>query len=207
MMNVVETEAMSVEQFWSDSQRLESQRSKRELQSAGNADYDALQRAFWSNISFMPPLYGADSEGTLFDESLPGEHWNVNKLPSLLSDIQAHTDTAMPGITRSMLYFGQWKSSFAWHVEDMNLYSINYLHFGQCKQWYTIPPKFATQFERVCQGLFPMHFKRCPEFLRHKEFVVSPAILKRHNIPVHTAIQGERDFMITYPMAYHAGFN
>jgi hypothetical protein len=42
----------------------------------------------------------------------------------------------------------------------------------QCKQWYTIPPKFASQFERVCQGLFPIHFKKCPEFLRHKVHVV-----------------------------------
>jgi hypothetical protein len=58
----------------------------------------------------MPPLYGADSEGTLFDEELSGELWNVNKLPSLLSQLQDRTGITLPGITRSMLYFGQWKS-------------------------------------------------------------------------------------------------
>ncbi len=50
VMNVVEKEEMSVEQFWTDSQKLENQRSKRELQASLNGDYDALQRSFWSNI-------------------------------------------------------------------------------------------------------------------------------------------------------------
>jgi len=42
----------------------------------------------------------------------------------------------LPGVTRSFLYFGQWKAGFPWHVEDMNLHSINYVHFGKPKQVY-----------------------------------------------------------------------
>jgi hypothetical protein len=56
MANVVETELMTVDEFWKDSQKLEGQRSKRELQSVTNGDYEALQRAFWSNISCVPLL-------------------------------------------------------------------------------------------------------------------------------------------------------
>lgn len=46
----------------------------------------------------------------------------------------------LPGITTAMLYAGMWRSMFAFHVEDVNLYSINYLHRGDPKSWYCVPP-------------------------------------------------------------------
>jgi len=38
------------------------------------------------------------------------------------------------------------------HTEDMDLYSINYLHFGAHKQWYSIPPACGPELERVLSG-------------------------------------------------------
>ena len=43
---------------------------------------------------------------------------------------------------------------FAWHVEDMNLFSINYLHFGEPKRWYAVPPEHGKKMERLLQGIF-----------------------------------------------------
>ena len=39
-----------------------------------------------------------------------------------------------------MLYVGMRRAMFAFHIEDMNLYSINLLHLGSPKSWYVVPP-------------------------------------------------------------------
>lgn len=31
------------------------------------ADFDELERKFWKDLTFNPPLYGADVSGTLYD--------------------------------------------------------------------------------------------------------------------------------------------
>lgn len=50
-----------------------------------------------------------------------------------------------------MLYIGMLFATFAWHVEDHYLYSINYQHLGAAKTWYGVPASDADAFEDVAQ--------------------------------------------------------
>ncbi|SAM03731.1 hypothetical protein [Absidia glauca] len=160
-----------------------------------------LERIYWRNLTFSQPMYGADMAGTLFDASAGS--WNVNKLDNVLNQI----GVPLPGVNTPYLYFGMWKATFPWHVEDMDLYSINYLHFGAPKQWYAIPGPYNKKFESVMQTTFFQQSRACPEFLRHKTQIASPHFLANNGIPVHRCVQHEGEFMITFPFGYHSGYN
>lgn len=163
-----------------------------------------IEKMYWRRFTFgSPPMYGADGSGSLFDESV--KDWNVAALDDLLMRINPHMP--MPGVNTPYLYFGMWRATFSWHVEDADLYSINYIHFGSPKFWYSVPQAHAERFERVMAGYFPRDQQRCPEFLRHKSFLVSPTNLAKDNIPLNRVIQFPGEIVLTYPYGYHSGFN
>jgi jumonji domain-containing protein 2 len=168
-------------------------------------DPETLERKFWKNIPMNPPLYGADVPGSLFDERVRG--WNLKRLKSILSQTLEDNDAVIPGVTQPYLYAGSWRSFFAWHTEDLDLHSVNYIHTGAPKTWYVIPPAARERFELTARDLLPELSRSCPEFLRHKEIMLSPALLAAHNIPVVRAVHNAREFVVVGPGAYHAGFN
>ncbi|KAI6764765.1 hypothetical protein HG531_012652 [Fusarium graminearum] len=163
---------------------------------------EELERAYWKTLTYAPPLYGADLMGTLFDETT--EEWNLNKLPNLLDVL----GTKVPGVNTAYLYLGMWKATFAWHLEDVDLYSINFLHFGAPKQWYSISQADARRFEAAMKNIWPTEAKSCDQFLRHKGFLISPQHLKSHyNITVNKVVSYPGEFVVTYPYGYHSGYN
>ncbi|EAA26571.3 hypothetical protein GE21DRAFT_2753 [Neurospora crassa] len=163
---------------------------------------EELERIYWKTLTYAPPLYGADLPGTLFAEST--ENWNLNKLPNLLDVL----GTKVPGVNTAYLYLGMWKATFAWHLEDVDLYSINFLHFGAPKQWYSISQADARRFEAAMKNIWPTDAKACDQFLRHKSFLISPSHLKQHyGITVNKVVSYPGEFVVTYPYGYHSGYN
>ncbi|MEQ2182313.1 Lysine-specific demethylase 4A [Goodea atripinnis] len=116
-----------------------------------NVDFDELERKFWKNLTFNPPLYGADVSGTLFDSDV--SEWNMAHLNTILDTLDNESGMKIKGVTSPCLHFGMWKSAFAWHTEDMNLYSISYLHYGEPKSWYVVPPEHGRRLERLAKGM------------------------------------------------------
>lgn len=161
-----------------------------------------LEDAYWKTIWSGQPMYGADMPGSLFDDRTTS--WNVAKLPNLLDVL----GTKVPGVNTAYLYLGMWKASFAWHLEDVDLYSINYIHFGAPKQWYSISQEDARRFEAAMKSIWPNDAKNCSQFLRHKTYLISPQRLEKDfNIKVNRLVHYEGEFVITYPYGYHSGYN
>ncbi|XP_021363141.1 uncharacterized protein LOC110456629 isoform X2 [Mizuhopecten yessoensis] len=168
-------------------------------------DFDELERKYWKNITFVNPIYGADISGSIYDTDQ--NYWNINKLGTILDYVAGDYGIKIEGVNTAYLYFGMWKTTFPWHTEDMDLYSINYLHFGAPKSWYSVPPEHGRRLERLATGFFPSSSQSCPAFLRHKMTLISPAILKQYSIPFNKITQEAGEFMITFPYGYHQGYN
>ncbi len=131
-------------------------------------------------MKFSSPLYGADAPGSLFDKNIP---WNLSEIDTILK--RGLRENGILGVTSPYLYFGAWKTFFAWHKEDLDLYSINYLHCGKPKYWYSIPLEDSKKFDEFMKKAYPDAAQECSEFIRHKTFLANPTVLLNHGIRLH----------------------
>jgi jumonji domain-containing protein 2 len=161
-----------------------------------------VERLFWKTLKLNAPLYGADIEGSLMD---PGTPWNLSELDTILKD--GLNDQKLSGVNMPYLYVGGWKTMFGWHKEDLDLYSINFLHLGAPKYWYCIDVDSSEDFEKFTQKWFRDKFEKCTEYLRHKNTLVHPVVLKNNGIKLRKIVQKPGEFVVLRATAYHAGFN
>ncbi|XP_011927496.1 PREDICTED: lysine-specific demethylase 4E [Cercocebus atys] len=174
-------------------------------QTPRHRNFADLEQQYWKSHPGNPPIYGADISGSLFEEST--KQWNLGHLGTILDLLEQECGVVIEGVNTPYLYFGMWKTTFAWHTEDMDLYSINYLHFGEPKTWYVVPPEHGQRLERLARELFPGISRGCEGFLRHKVALISPTVLRKNGIPFNRMTQEAGEFMVTFPYGYHAGFN
>eukprot|EP01052_Picozoa_sp_SAG31_P028378 SAG31_NODE_2734_length_5172_cov_2.068007_2_plen_176_part_00 len=89
----------------------------------------------------------------------------------------------------------------------VDLYSINYMHWGATKTWYGVPGSEAEHFEAVMRASMPELFSMSPDLLFHITTMLSPRVLLEEHVPVYKCDQEARSFIVTFPKAYHAGFS
>jgi hypothetical protein len=120
-----------------------------------------------------------------------------------------HSPYSVPGVSSPMLYIGSLYATFAWHVEDHWLCSINYHHAGGGKVWYGVPGAAADGFEiaaaetvyRIpCEGLPPGEARRlaAAEALMKKTTMFSPQVLRQRGVAVYRAVQDAGSFVVTF---------
>ncbi|KAG7296889.1 hypothetical protein JYU34_019753, partial [Plutella xylostella] len=185
-----------------------------------------VEKEFWRVVSSIDEdvtvEYGADlhsmDHGSGFPTKssahlYPGEQqyaessWNLNNLPVLEGSVLGHINADISGMKIPWLYVGMCFATFCWHNEDHWSYSINYLHWGEPKTWYGVPGSKAEQFEAAMKAEAPELFQLQPDLLHQLVTIMNPNILMKAGVPVYRTDQHAGEFVITFPRAYHAGFN
>ncbi|KAM3618122.1 uncharacterized protein V6R79_015908 [Siganus canaliculatus] len=208
-----------------------------EMADAFKADYfnmpvhmvptELVEREFWRLVSSIEEdvtvEYGADIHSKEFGSGFPMNNgkrkltkeeedyarsgWNLNVMPVLEQSLLCHINGDISGMKVPWLYVGMVFSAFCWHIEDHWSYSINYLHWGEPKTWYGVPSVAAERLEEVMKKLTPELFEFQPDLLHQLVTIMNPNILMSHGVPVVRTNQCAGEFVITFPRAYHSGFN
>ncbi|CAN6347452.1 unnamed protein product [Urochloa humidicola] len=188
-----------------------------------------LEALFWGACAARPfnVEYGNDMPGSGFAEpdgvdlDLGGgggnaardvgeTEWNMRLAPRARGSLLRAMGRDVAGVTTPMLYVAMLYSWFAWHVEDHELHSLNYLHFGKPKTWYGVPRDAMLAFEdavRVHGYADDLNAIMAFQTLNEKTTVLSPEVLLSAGVPCCRLVQNPGEFIITFPGAYHSGFS
>ena len=181
-----------------------------------------VEQEFWRLVADLEETveveYGADIHCTTHGSGFPTieknpdnpystDPWNLNILPLHPESLFRHIKTDISGMTVPWVYVGMTFSTFCWHNEDHYAYSANYQHFGATKTWYGIPGEDAEKFENAMREAVPELFETQPDLLFQLVTLLTPEQLKKAGVRVYALDQRAGQFVITYPQAYHAGFN
>ncbi|KAG5307579.1 KDM5A demethylase, partial [Pseudoatta argentina] len=185
-----------------------------------------VEKEFWRIVSSIDEdvtvEYGADlhtmDHGSGFptktsvnlftcDQEYAESSWNLNNLPVLHGSVLGHINADISGMKVPWMYVGMCFATFCWHNEDHWSYSINYLHWGEPKTWYGVPGFQAERFEQSMKSAAPELFHSQPDLLHQLVTIMNPNILTSEGVPVFRTDQHAGEFVVTFPRAYHAGFN
>ena len=200
-----------------------SDQKRSELKVSPKARLDEIESIFWSTVrrgtEDVQVLYASDLDSGDFSDgkfdsnpssSLHQPSWDLRKLSLSSESVLRHLPGAesITGVSRPWLYLGSFFSSFCWHAEDHFLCSISYHHQGAPKIWYTIPGEYRSRMEEAMEKLLPDLYQANKDLSHHLVTLIDPAILvKSFGIPVGRVVQNPGEFIITFPEAYHCGFN
>ena len=127
---------------------------------------------------------GSLGEGSSQSRS-PATEFSLRKIysmeDSLFQLVQNKTES-ISGIVIPWAYVANKYSTFAWHTEDLFLYSFNYMHEGGCKIWYTVPLEDVQKFRALLLRLYDSDIKKRPSLLDEVTIFFSPINLIKEGV-------------------------
>lgn len=133
---------------------------------------------------------------------------NINLLEnSLFQFLKNDEKSNISGLTIPWFYFGMIFSTFCWHVEDLFLYSLNYMHYGSPKIWYSIPVNDKSKMENFLINKYENLKCKNKNLIEKLTLLIDPYELAKNGIRVTKTIQSPGEIILTLPNAFHAGFS
>ncbi|KAG5648789.1 hypothetical protein DXG03_000138 [Asterophora parasitica] len=169
------------------------------------SEYD-VENEFWrlvqSQHETVEVEYGADVHSTTHGSAMPTlethpldpyskDPWNLNNIPIVSESLLRFIKSDISGMTVPWTYVGMAFSTFCWHNET----------------WYGIPGDDAEKFEAAIKGEAPDLFEAQPDLLFQLVTLMNPKRVTDAGVRVYACNQRAGEFVITFPKAYHAGFN
>ncbi|ODN96426.1 histone demethylase JARID1 [Cryptococcus wingfieldii CBS 7118] len=183
---------------------------------------DDVEREFWrlieSSLDTVDVEYGADIHSSTHGSAGPTletfpqdpyakDPWNLNNMPILKDSLLRYIKSDISGMTVPWIYIGMMFSAFCWHNEDHYTYSVNYMYWGETKTWYGVPGGDADKFEDAMKAEAPDLFEQQPGLLFQLITMMNPGRLDQAGVKVVACDQRPNEFIVTFPKAYHCGFN
>lgn len=124
---------------------------------------------YWaSHHSKRPQRYAYAYDKSLFNNEI--KKLNLANLFNPL--MQTYQATKMPGVNRPMVLISGSHTSFYWHNEDMELASINYMHWGAPKLWVIVHRSSTDKFlEALIRDFASTEITPCKNPVKHKNYL------------------------------------
>lgn len=123
--------------------------------------------------------------------------WNLNVLPHLPDSVLKHVgflqDVTIPWLQLDMLF-----SAKSWQTHPLALYTVDYLHSGADKIWYSVP---AGERKNLA-SFYGQDADAVETSLADK--MVSPSSLNEGGVTVTRVVQKQGQFVIVFPEAYYS---
>ncbi|WJX84376.1 hypothetical protein P8452_66959 [Trifolium repens] len=135
--------------------------------------------------------------------------WYLNNMLSLPGSLLSFESPEAARKFSPRVHVGMCFSPLKWKVEEHQLYSLCCLHLGEPKVWYSVPGRFAADFETIWKkNLRALNmYAGQPDMHDNLAMQLSCSILKDAGIPVYRCVQYPREFVLVLPGAYHSGFD